>query len=73
MKTIYLTPEDDIQSAVNALKGPATVRLRNGIYRQKIKISADDITIIGDSREKTVITFDDYAKKPHTDGREYNT
>ncbi|MDE5721151.1 MAG: pectin esterase [Clostridia bacterium] len=73
MKTMYLTPADDVQSAVNALKGPATVRLSNGIYRQKIKITADDITIIGENREKTVITFDDYAKKPHADGREYNT
>ncbi|MDE7181433.1 MAG: pectin esterase [Clostridia bacterium] len=73
MKTIYLTPADDIQSAVNALKGPATVYLKSGIYRQKVKITSDDITIIGEDREKTVITFDDYARKPHADGREYNT
>lgn len=73
MKTIYLTPADDIQSEINALKGPATVYLKNGVYRQKVKITSDDINIIGENREKTVITFDDYARKPHADGREYNT
>lgn len=73
MKVLSLTPADDIQKAVNGLKEPAVVRLAKGIYRQKIEICADDITVEGEDEQSTVITYDDYARKPHTDGREYNT
>lgn len=73
MEVIHLSPSDDLQTAVNGLKSGATVYLRAGIYRQKTEITADNIRIIGEDREKTVITFDDYARKPHADGREYNT
>lgn len=73
MKTLFLTPEDDLQAAVNALNEPATVYLKSGTYRQKIEITADDITVIGEDRETTVITWDDYARKMHADGKEYNT
>lgn len=73
MKTILLTPSDDIQTVINGLEGEATVYLSAGIYRQKTEIRADNVKIIGEDREKTIITFDDYAKKTHADGREYNT
>lgn len=73
MKTLSLTPSDDLQSAINALTEPAVVYLKNGIYRQKAEIIADNITLIGEDREKTVIIWDDYARKIHADGKEYNT
>ena len=73
MNILTLTPSDDVEQAINSLKGPATVYLKNGVYKQKTEISADNVTIIGESRENTVITFDDYAKKIHADGKEYNT
>lgn len=72
MKTLYLKPSDDIQDAVNRLEEPALVYLEKGIYRAKIEITANNITIIGQGKD-TVITNGDYARKIHADGREYNT
>lgn len=73
MKILYLSPEDDVQKAVENLAEPAVIYLKNGIYRQKIEIAADDVALIGENRETTVISYDDYARKIHTDGKEYNT
>lgn len=73
MKILRLTPDDDLQTAINGLKEPATVYLADGVYRQKTEIRANDITIIGENREKTVLSYGDYAKKIHADGKEYNT
>lgn len=73
MLEINLTPADNVADILNNLKQPATIYLKSGIYRLKAEISADDVTIVGEDRETTVITYDDYARKIHADGREYNT
>ena len=73
MRELFLTPADSIEKAVAALTEPAVVYLKAGIYRQKTVIAADNVTLVGEDREKTIITFDDYARKIHADGNEYNT
>ncbi|MBD5477166.1 MAG: pectin esterase [Lachnospiraceae bacterium] len=73
MKTLHLTPKDDLQYILNSLNEPTTIYLASGTYKQKIEVAASDLTIIGEGRETTVITYGDYAKKIHADGKEYNT
>ena len=73
MLELHLTPDDNLSEILNSLSGPATVYLKSGVYRQKVWIKADDLTVIGENREKTVISYDDYARKIHADGQEYNT
>lgn len=73
MKIINLTPSDDLGKEINALKSPAEIRLSEGVYRQKVEIKTDGVTLVGAGQGKTVITYDDCAKKIHADGREYNT
>ena len=73
MKIIKLTPKDDLQHILDSLTEPTTIYLASGIYKQKILLAANDVTIIGEDRETTVITYDDYAKKIHADGKEYVT
>ncbi|MDE5942585.1 MAG: pectin esterase [Clostridia bacterium] len=70
---IFLTPSDDLQKAFNGLKSGETVHLKKGEYRQKAVLAADNVTLIGEGCGQTVITFDDYARKIHADGKEYNT
>lgn len=72
MKTLFLSPEHDVQSLINALNEPAVIYMEKGIYRRKIEITADNVTLIGCGKD-TVITYDDYARKIHADGQEYNT
>ncbi len=73
MKILRLTPKDNIQYILGTISEPTTIYLASGVYKQKIEIAANDVTVIGENRETTVITFDDYARKIHADGKEYNT
>jgi len=73
MRFITVTPNDDLQAILYNIDQPTTIYMKKGVYRQKIIICANDVKIIGEERETTVITFDDYAKKTHLDGGEYNT
>lgn len=73
MLEFYLTPADNLAHILKNLNKPATIHLKSGTYSLKAEIAADDVTIIGENRETTVITYDDYARKIHADGREYNT
>ncbi|MGL4993555.1 MAG: pectinesterase family protein [Bacteroidales bacterium] len=58
-----------IQEAIESIRSytpePKTIFIKSGTYKEKITIPADkcDITIIGESAESTVITWDDHAKK----------
>ena len=45
-----------------------------GIYHEKIKIKANNLKIVGiGKKEDIIIEYDDYSKKLHADGLEYNT
>jgi pectinesterase len=58
-----------IQEAVNAAKSyPSqriTIFIKDGTYYEKVKVHAwnTNISFIGESREKTIITYDDYFNK----------
>lgn len=58
-----------IQEAVNACRAFQTVDkiilIKNGIYKEKVLIDSylTHITLVGESVEKTIITFGDYAGK----------
>lgn len=73
MNILHLTPNDDLQKTFDNIREPTVIYLGKGIYKQKCELCADNVTLIGESRETTVISGDDYAKKLHKDGKEYNT
>lgn len=58
-----------IQEAIDACKAfpdeRVTVFIKNGTYYEKVKIPAcnTNLTLIGESAEKTIITYDDYFDK----------
>lgn len=73
IKELYVSADDDLQAVLDGIREPTVVRLRPGIYRCKLWIRSDDVHLIGENAADTVIVWDDYAKKEHADGREYNT
>jgi pectinesterase len=56
-----------IQDAIDAMRvfplAPITLYIKNGIYNEKIELPANntDVTFIGESVDKTIITFNDYS------------
>lgn len=73
MDILHVSPNDDLPDILSKITRPTTIYLKKGVYRTKLVIAADNVTLIGEERETTVICFDDYAKKTNADGREYNT
>lgn len=66
-----------LQPAIDAIPyGHAeetVLHIKSGIYKQKIKIDKPGIHLIGEDAEKTILTYDDYAKKLLPSGEPMNT
>ncbi len=62
-----------IQDAINHAQPGDIIHISAGVYYEKLHIKTDGISLIGQDDGKCVITYDDYAYKVHSDGREYST
>ncbi|WP_167615907.1 pectinesterase family protein [Maribellus sediminis] len=58
-----------IQAAVDATKAfpdkRITIYIKSGVYREKVRVPSwnNQLSFIGEDREKTIITYDDYFEK----------
>ncbi len=73
MSVLNVTPNDDLQKAVSSAPSGTEIRLSAGTYRVKLEIRTEGISLVGEDPEKTVIIWDDYAKKLDEKGVEYVT
>lgn len=66
-----------IQEALNSIPAdlllPITILIKPGIYKEKIVIDRPNITLLGESTENTIITFNDYALMILEDGEKRGT
>ena len=73
MTEVKVTPKDKLSEVLQNVKPNTRISLSEGIYREKIEISVPNIEIVGAGAGKTVIVWDDYAKKLDDRGRELVT
>lgn len=66
-----------LQEAVNVIspdnKERITIHIKNGVYKEKVKIDKPFLHLIGECAANTIITFDDHAKKLLPNGEPMNT
>src|SRR5215204_7040729 len=68
-----------VQEAVNAVKDSntsvTTIFIKNGVYKEKLRLPASKINVhfIGESVEKTILTYNDYASKKDSAGKDIGT
>nr|WP_321450893.1 pectinesterase family protein [uncultured Carboxylicivirga sp.] len=68
-----------VQDAINAVpdfrKQRTTIYIKNGVYKEKLVLPAskNNVTFIGEDKNKTIITYDDYASKKNCFGEEMGT
>ena len=62
-----------INETLKQLKPGDTLLLKNGIYHEKVEVYINNIKIIGESKEYTIITNKDYFHKIMKDYNECNT
>ena len=70
---VCVFPGDDLQSVLDTAPENSRIRLAEGVYRQKLMLRTNGLTLEGAGAGKTVLVYDDHAKKPHPIGYEYNT
>jgi len=63
-----------VQAALNSVVFSKTTEtkifIKNGIYKEKLEVALNknNITLIGENKDKVVLTYDDYASKPNGEG-----
>jgi pectinesterase len=66
-----------IQEAVDRIPDGNSERVvitvKNGIYKEKLHIRKPYVSLIGESADRTIVTYDDYARKKFPNGEEYHT
>jgi pectinesterase len=78
MDRIIVDRNTEVNTIAKALQlaegsGCHDIFVRKGIYEEKVKVTLSDLLITGEDKDNTIITYRDYAKKIHEDGKEYNT
>ena len=66
-----------VQQAIDAVpsgdRAPAILLIRSGVYRERVIVHRDNLRIIGEDPEKTIITWSACAKDPDNEGRDRGT
>jgi pectinesterase len=64
----YRTVNAALAAAPGAAQAPWVIRVRDGRYREKVSVDKPNVWLVGDSRDGTVITWDDAAGMPARGG-----
>ncbi len=64
---------DDLDKVLAQAPSGARVHIEAGVYRVKTAIRVPGLTVTGDGADRTVLIWDDYARKPDEQGRELVT
>jgi pectinesterase len=68
-----------VQEAINAVKDSnsfeTVIIIKNGTYKEKLRLPASKMNVhfIGESVDKTILTYDDYAQKKDSAGKDVGT
>lgn len=65
--------QDAIDSVSESNTEEVLIYIKNGIYKEKLSIRKPHITLIGEEVKKTVLTYDDCARKLLPNGEEIGT
>jgi pectinesterase len=71
----FKTVQEAIHAVPDMRKNRTIIYIRNGVYKEKLILSASktNVTFIGESMGKTILTYDDFAQKRNRFGEEMGT
>ena len=69
----YRTVARALEAAPDSSPAPFVILIRNGRYREQISVDEQNITLLGESRDGAVLTFDASADTPQPGGGTYGT
>lgn len=72
-QTHYVTPEDDLQALFDGAGEADVIVFAEGDYRCKTMVRTPGLTLVGAGAGRTRLIYNDYARKKHPIGGEFNT
>lgn len=71
----FKTVQEAFNTVVFLKKTETKIFIKNGTYKEKLELPKDknNITLIGENREKVILTYDDYASKKNSEGQNIGT
>jgi PelA/Pel-15E family pectate lyase len=71
----YKTVQEAINAVADFKHSVTKIIIRKGVYKEKLSLPASkqNVKLLGESADQTVLTFDDYAAKKNSAGKENGT
>ncbi len=71
----YKTVQAALDEVPSKNKKPITIYVKNGVYKEKLHLDStkDFVTLIGEDKFKTILTYDDHPGKNSANGEPINT
>ncbi|RVT71769.1 pectin esterase [Flavobacterium sufflavum] len=71
----YKTVQEALNSIVSLKTKETRILIKNGVYKEKLEVIKDknNISLIGESKENVILTYDDYASKKNSSGQDIGT
>ncbi|TDD98705.1 pectinesterase family protein [Flavobacterium cellulosilyticum] len=71
----FTTVQEAIYSVVVIKTEQVIIFIKNGTYKEKLEIpeNKNNITLIGESKDKVILTYDDFASKKNDEGKDIGT
>jgi pectinesterase len=71
----YKTVQDAVNTVADNNTATTIIFIKNGNYKEKLRLPASKINVhfIGESVDKTILTYDDYAQKKDSAGKDIGT
>lgn len=66
----FITVQEAINSLPDLKQNETRIYIKNGVYKEKLEVplNKNNITLIGEDKVKTILTYDDYASKKNEKG-----
>ena len=71
----YKTVQEALNSVAFLKTKETRILIKNGVYKEKLEVIKDknNISLIGESKENVILTYDDYASKKNSEGKDIGT
>jgi pectinesterase len=71
----YKTVQEALDAIASNNKKPVTIFIKNGVYKEKLHLDSSKayVTVAGEDKYNTVLTFDDHTGKVYPNGLAINT
>lgn len=71
----FKTVQEAIDAVPHLRNNKTTIYIKNGVYKEKIIVPStkNNIALIGEDVDSTILTYDDYASKPNSFGENVGT